>query len=68
MVITLVKVLLIIAYVVANLVTAHFMSAKTMKRRFIAGQCAVGMVFANIFYAPAWILKGIRALIVLSIK
>ena len=51
-------------YLVYNFLTAVMYTVAEMKRNFIEGQCFVGMVFANIFYAPAWFLKGLRFAIV----
>lgn len=63
-------ILIVIAfiYVVFNLITAKLMNAKQMRHRFIDGQCIVGRVFANIFYAPAWLLKAIRFIVTATIK
>lgn len=61
-------VVLLIIYVVCNLITAKCWSAKEMKRDFVDGQCLVGKVFANIFYAPAWLLKGIRIVVLASVR
>lgn len=55
-------------YLAINFVIANFFDAGEMKRRFVAGQCIVGRVFANIFYAPAWALKCLRFIVVLAIK
>ncbi len=55
-------------YVVFNFITAKLMSAKEMKHEFVDGQCAVGRVFANIFYTPAWLLKVIRFIAITAIK
>ena len=65
------KVLLIFAvvlYATLNLITAKLYSAREMKHDFIDGQCIVGKVFANVFYLPAWVLKGLRYVIVTVIK
>ena len=51
-----------------NIITAKFYSAKEMHDDFISGQCLVGKIAANIFYAPAWFLKGLRFIVILSIK
>lgn len=56
------------AYMVFNFITAKLKTSREMKNEFIEGQCAVGKVFANIFYAPAWLLKGIRCLVVSTVK
>lgn len=56
-----------IAYVVFNFITAKKMTAIEMKENFIDGQCVVGKIFANIFYSPAWLLKGIKAAVIATI-
>lgn len=65
---TTISVIALILYFAFNLVTAKMWSAKDMKRDFIDGQCFVGKVLANIFYAPAWFLKGIKYIVVTFIK
>lgn len=65
---TAVTVAIIVLYVVVNLITAHLWSAQEMKHDFVDGQCLIGMIFANLFYAPAWVLKFIRASILITIK
>lgn len=55
-------------YIVFNIITSKLMNAKEMKQEFVDGQCTVGRVFANIFYAPAWFLKLIRFIIVATVK
>lgn len=64
----LLTVFLIAAYAVINLRTAKVMSARDMRHAFIEGQCVVGMICANIFYAPAWFLKGVRFVALATIK
>ena len=54
--------------IVCNIYTIRVMSAKEMRENFIKGQCFVGKVFANIFYAPAWFFKGIRFVVVATRK
>lgn len=63
-------ILIVIAFIYAafNILTAKLMSAKEMRKSFVEGQCTVGAVFANVFYAPAWLLKAIRFLVVATIK
>ncbi len=61
-------VITVIAYIFVNCVTSRIYSAREMHREFIDGQCLVGMICANIFYAPAWLLKGIRAFVIATIK
>lgn len=55
-------------YIIFNFITAELLNAKEMKRKFVDGQCAVGIVFTNIFYAPAWLLKAIRSIVIATIK
>lgn len=61
-------IILIIIYSAWNLLTAKLMNAKEMKRDFIDGQCLVGKICANIFYAPAWILKAVRFVVMAVVK
>lgn len=49
-------------YLAFNCVISKMMSVKEMKSRFIIGQNVVGMIASNIFYAPAWLLKGLKFL------
>lgn len=58
----------LVLYIVFNLITARKWSAREMKRDFVDGQCLVGKIFANIFYAPAWFLKGVRYVVVTLVK
>lgn len=63
--------LLIIAamiWVAVNVITIKMMSASEMYRNFVDGQCFVGKVCANIFYAPAWFFKGLRSVVLYAIK
>lgn len=55
-------------YVAFNCVTAKLIGAEEMKQRFIDGQCVVGKIAANIFYSPAWLLKGVKFLAIKFIK
>lgn len=59
---------LICLYVAINIVTAKVMNAKEMKEEFITGQCFVGKIAANIFYAPAWLLKALKVVIWFMVK
>lgn len=61
-------IIIVVLYTAFNLITAKLYSAQEMKHDFIDGQCVVGKVFANIFYLPAWVLKGLRYVIVTVIK
>ena len=58
----------VLLYVAFIFVTAHLLDAREMKKKFIDGQCVAGKIFANIFYAPAWLLKGIRFIVVSVVK
>lgn len=51
-------------YLVHNLLVAMMFNVEDMKRHYIDGQCLVGMICANVFYSPAWFLKGLRFAIV----
>ena len=42
---------------------AHTMSAAEMRDEFVTGQCTVGLIFANVFYSLAWLLKIVKVLI-----
>lgn len=55
-------------YIGINLVVAKMYSAKEMKGSFITGQCVAGRIFTNIFYAPAWVLKLLRAVVLAAVK
>lgn len=65
---TIINIIAVIVYTALNFVTANRKSAKEMKRDFVDGQCLVGKIFANIFYAPAWLLKGLHFIVVATIK
>lgn len=65
---TVIGIIVAIWFVVSNIYAARVMSAKEMRAEFINGQCFVGKIFANIFYAPAWIFKGVRFVVVATIK
>lgn len=58
----------LIIYAAFNLYVSKVYSMRQMKENFVDGQCVVGKVFTNMFYAPAWILKVFRALVVMLIK
>jgi hypothetical protein len=55
-------------YAAINIVTAKVMNAKEMKEEFITGQCLVGKIAANIFYAPAWLLKALKVVVWFMVK
>lgn len=48
---------------VCNLIVSYRYTAQEMHDRFIEGQCLVGKIAANIFYSPAWALKGLRLIV-----
>lgn len=56
-----------VAILTINAITAIKLPAHEMKRRYVTGQCVVGRIAAAIFYAPAWVIKGV-AFIVLYIR
>ena len=56
------------AYVAFNCIVSKRLAAKEMVSRFITGQNVVGRIATNIFYAPAWLLKGVKYLAVNLIK
>ncbi len=55
-------------YIVFNIVTSKLLTAKEMKNKFIDGQCVVGRIAANAFYGFAWLLKGIKFVVVKTVK
>jgi len=52
-----------IIIVTINIFTAAKFSARQMKEHFIDGNCVVGRIAAAVFYSPAWIIKGIKFII-----
>lgn len=56
------------AYIVINCIISKRMTAQEMTGKFITGQNLVGKIATNIFYVPAWFLKGIKFLAVNLIK
>lgn len=59
---------LVCLYAAINIVTAEVMSPKEMKAEYVTGQCLVGKIAANIFYAPAWALKALKVIILFMVK
>ena len=53
-------IIILCVYVAFNIVTSNMIPAAEMKRRYIDGQCVVGRIAANVFYFPAWLLKGLK--------
>lgn len=62
------SIVLALLWVASNIFITRMLSAKQMHDEFISGQCFVGKICANIFYAPAWALKGLRYVVVYAIK
>lgn len=58
----------VVAYAVFNIIVAYTHSTREMREEFIEGQCVAGMIFANLFYAPAWVLKIIRGFVMSVVK
>ena len=56
------------AYITFNFVVSNRMDVKAMTAKFITGQNVVGKIATNIFYAPAWALKGLKFIFNKSIK
>ena len=61
-------IVVVCVYLAFDIVTAKMMTAKEMKEHFIDNQCIVGKIAANIFYAPAWFLKGLKFIINVTVK
>ena len=57
-----------IAYCAVNILTAKTHSATEMHNKFVTGQCIVGRIFTNVFYAPAWALKILRSIVLALVK
>ena len=52
-----------VIFAAINIFTALKFSAHEMKEHFIDGNCIVGRIAAAIFYSPAWLIKGIKFVI-----
>lgn len=68
MVIKIITVAVVVFYGICNLVMAYRRDASEMYGEIIDGQCVVGKICANIFYLPAWALKGLRAVVLCVVK
>ena len=55
--------LLMAFWAFVNGYVGHTMSAAEMRDEFVTGQCTVGLIFANVFYSLAWLLKIVKVLI-----
>ena len=60
MVFKIITIAAVVFYGICNLVMAYRRDAAEMYDEIIDGQCVVGKICANIFYLPAWVLKGLR--------
>ena len=56
------------AYLAFNILVAKCMSTAEMQHKFVDGQNLVGKIATNIFYGFAWILKGLKFVVVNNIK
>ena len=65
---TILGIIAALMWAATNIFVTKMMSAKQMREEFIAGQCLVGKICANAFYAPAWFFKGLRFVVVCAIK
>lgn len=61
-------IIIICLYLAFNIVTSKMLTAKEMKTRFIDGQCIVDKIAANAFYSIAWLLKGLKFIIINTVK
>lgn len=55
-------------YLAFNILVAKFLTVKEMQSKFVDGQCIVGKIVANAFYSVAWLLKGLRFIILNTVK
>lgn len=62
------EILVALVWAASNIFAIKMMSTKQMHEEFVAGQCLVGKICANIFYAPAWFFKGLRFVVLCAIK
>ena len=64
----LIFILVIAFYIGCNIYVNFNMSAKDMYEEFVVDQNTTGKIFANVYYAPAWILKFIKGCVNKIIK
>ncbi len=57
-----------VIWAVSNITAIVMMTAREMYEDYIDGQCFIGKICANIFYAPAWFFKGLRLLVLRVIR
>lgn len=55
-------------YLAINIVTSKMLTVKEMQHKFVDGQCIVGKIATNAFYSIAWLLKGLRFIIINTVK
>lgn len=60
--------LIIFLWLAFNCIVSKAMTTKEMQTKFVDGQNVVGIIATNIFYAPAWILKFLKATIIKMVK
>lgn len=58
----------VIVWILFNIATSKIYSAGQLKKMIYSGYCTAGKIFASIFYAPAWFLKGVRVVVLATIK
>ena len=54
-------------FAICNLVVFFGMSLKSMYDDFWTNQKTIGKITSNIFYAPAWMLKGLLYAVVITL-
>lgn len=57
-----------IVWVASNLIVSKKLSACQLKKLIYGGGCMAGKIFASLYYSPAWFLKGVRAVVLATIK
>ena len=60
--------ILLIAWLAVNIITSKQKSSQQLASMILSGHCLVGKASAMIFYAPAWFLKAIREIVLVTIK
>ena len=58
----------LIFYGICNLVMAYKLDAFEMYEKLVVGQCTVGLISANLYSLPAWILKALREIILALVR
>ena len=61
-------ILLLTAWLAVNFLTSKLRSAKQLASMILSGRCFVGKAAAMLFYSPAWFLKAIREIVLVTIK